>query len=117
MANKNFNMVNSFVLRVQEQKKNANGTAIMKCLSSGGKKNDGTYERGMFITVIFDPAEIEWQHEDLTGKWIDVDGQFKHSYWEKEDRGGLNFTIFATAIRDHEFESTEDEKKPKKQKW
>ena len=99
---KDMNLVKNWRLKVFEQKKTEKAV-IMNAAKSGKKKDDGTYEKSMGISIILNNA-TEWPHADLTGKNILVDGQFSHNEWEKNGRGGLDFIIFATKIQEYVYE-------------
>lgn len=97
-----YNYVENFILRVFEQKKTDKGV-ILNCAKSGKKKPDGKYEKGMPIKVFIDygERETEWAYTDLSGKTVDVSGNFSHSEYEYEGKSGIGFSIFADRVREH----------------
>lgn len=102
--------VKNWVLKVKEQKKLESGNVSMNAMFSGRKKDDGSYDSAMWITVLINrskdsqKATIWASPADYTGKYIEVDGNFSHSDWTKENKSGKNFTIFAKEVREHIFE-------------
>ena len=109
------NRVEGWMLKVFEQKKTENAV-IMNCGMSGKKKEDGTYGKSMYIGVVLN-AETDWVHDDLSGKLIDVNGNFALGEYTKEDGTVIpKYTIFADKIAEHVWEEKEkpkkDEKKP-----
>lgn len=102
--------VKNWVLKVKEQKRLESGNVSMNTMLTGRKRDDGSYDSAMWIVVIInrsdDPKKAtKWATPaDYTGKYIEVDGNFSHSDWAKEGKGGKNFTIFANEVREHIFE-------------
>lgn len=101
------NIAKNWVLKVRDQKKSKDGNSvILDCFSSGRKRQDGSYESGMFVSVVA-TEDTEWKPASKVGSYIDVTGQFAHREYlsEKTGKTSLGFTIFATEINDHEFEA------------
>lgn len=97
------NRVSNWVLKAFEQKKSQNGNSvIINCAKSGRRKEDGSYEKSMPISVLLN-GDTEWAHVDLTGKHISVSGGFSHGEYEKNGQTYLNFTIFADKVEEYVF--------------
>ncbi len=104
---KETNLAVNWVLKVKDQRfSKAGDSVILDCVSLGRKKEDGTYESGMFISVVAG-KDTDWNPSTKTDKYIEATGSFSHREWtsEKTGKSGLGFTIFASEIKDHEFEA------------
>ena len=102
---KDCNKVSKFLLHVHEQKKTSTGKVLMKVSKSGKKKDDGTYEKSMFLSVLLN-ENTKWTPAEYTKKNILVNGTF--STGEYEDKNGnkqLTFTIFADEVSEYVKES------------
>ena len=90
-----------WTIKVKRQEKTAKGNVLIKALLSGKKREDGNYDAPIWLDVIVmtsgDKA-TEWEPQDLTDKWIVVEGNFTHSDWEAKGKAGKNYTIFASSI-------------------
>lgn len=105
----------NWTLKVKEQDKKESGNIVLKCMMSGRKKEDGTYEQALWMRVVIintGDNKTEWEPQDLTDKYITVGGNFTHSDWESNGKIGKDFTIFATILD----LAPEKEEKPKKSK-
>lgn len=106
-------LVKNWVLKVKSQKKNEQtGNVSMNTFLSGQKNDDGSYCDGMWITVHIKRSgerPTVWEvPADYTGKYVEVDGKFAHSDWERDGKKGKNFMIFADEVREHIFEQNNE---------
>ena len=98
-----FNRIVGFSLKCKEMVETEK-SYIAKCFMSGKKKEDGSYAKGMFIDVVI-TADTEWEEGDLTGKYLNVDGNFSlGEYTTKAGETRVTYTIFAKKITEHTFE-------------
>ena len=98
MDYKDFNRVANWKLHVFEQKKTDNAV-VMNCSLAGRKKQDGTFDKSMNVRVVIN-ADTVWPRVDFSGKNIIVNGGFQHKWWEKDGKSGVEFTVFATEVRE-----------------
>jgi len=111
------NRCEGWMLKVFEQKKLDN-SVLMRCALSGRKKDDGTYGKSMSISVIL-TADTDWVHADLTGKVVDVNGNFSISDYTnpKNNETYINYNIFADKVVEHVWEEKTNEKGKSSKKW
>lgn len=94
------NKIENWGLRVYDLKDSKNGKKYMKTTKSGGKKEDGTYKKSMFIDIWPEKECNEFSAAWLK-KTVDVDGSFQIGEWN----GNLTFTVYATGVKEHVWEN------------
>lgn len=101
-----FNKVQNWKMKVLDQKKNEK-SITMNCQMTGKKNEDGSYPTvNIRVMILPDPDGIhdtkcDWEHKDLTGKTIVVDGSFKTDEWKRGNNTMLVMIVFADRIREY----------------
>jgi hypothetical protein len=94
------NLVKAWQLRSFAQKTTAKGR-MLSCAMNGRKKDDGTYEKSLNMSVfIGNDCDVDAElGDDLSNKYITVDGRFAISEYESKDgTASVSITIFADKI-------------------
>lgn len=113
--------IKDWTLKVHGQRKSKSGMYfILSCVKQGKKKEDGNYEKGMWINV-FVNDDTDWDHMDLTGRWVDVSGSFNHGVYTKDEKEELTFSIFANRVKEHIWDAKQEAEPateaPVKREW
>ncbi len=101
---KNCNKVQNWYLKVFEVKTLSDENGNVNCVllnasKSGAKKSDGTYAKGMYITVRCKIGECEIEETDYTNANVLVDGGFSvGEYTAKDGTVKQSYTIFADKV-------------------
>lgn len=90
------NKVKNWGLRVFEIRETKTGSKFLKVTKSGGKKDDGSYKKSMFIDV-WQAKDCNEFSDDWNKKTVDIDGSFTIGEW----KGSLTFSIYADSVKEH----------------
>ena len=100
---RNFNIVQNLGLFCFDFKVGEKGVSL-NCALNGKKKEDGSYGKGVPVSVFasFDSCDIP--EDDYTKCYIDVDGGLAVNEWtDKDGNAHSNLMIWADKVRKHQW--------------
>lgn len=99
-----FNICKNWGLYCMEQTSVKDGIRL-SCMLNGKKKEDGTYQKGMPLSVYCKNGECNYDNSiDYSKSLIDVDGGITASeYKKKNGEIASSLTLFADKVRKHEW--------------
>lgn len=104
MANeRTYNVCRNWGLFCFDMKETEKGVRL-NCALNGKKKQDGSYEKGVNISVFCNFETCDIPQDDYTKVYIDVDGGISASeYTDKDGNIRSSLTLFADRVRKHEW--------------